>query len=408
MGKFTKALIAHGHDVDVITTGNNGGWRIDNSYIWNIFNNNSNIIYLKSPLSTTKQKIKNFIIKINNMNPGASFWGLSALALAKKKHEINPYDFIVSRDVADKSLFVGWSLYKKYGVPWIAALNDPYPSSLYPPPYNNKKSKYMEFWREKIMRKTLSDATFVMFPSKRLLLYIEKKFGIKYKNNIILPHIGYSAKQRSLSIFEKKKLVILHAGRIHAGRSMDIFIRCFKKAIESYTSLILDVELRFLGKVKEYERKEIAKSEFADIVKFQSTVSYENSLEEMQNADALLLIEAVLQEGIFLPSKFCDYAISGKPLLLFSPKNGTIADIVGREHPGLLGQKEDDVVKGLKAFFNTVILRKGLDRYLCPDPKQFSEERTIDKFLEYITKYNHSPYHIACNNYMAINEAKFN
>ena len=147
------------------------------------------------------------------------------------------------------------------------------------------------------------------------------------------------------------------------------------------SSIIPSVELYFLGELNDNDKKEVANFKFPDSVKFLGSVCYERSLEQMQKASALLLVEAILKDGIFLPSKFCDYAVSAKPMLMFSPKNGTIADIVGKNHPGLLGQTEHEVTKGLELFFRRYTAGNKLQDYLCPDPGQFSERRIVDQFM---------------------------
>jgi hypothetical protein len=71
----------------------------------------------------------------------------------------------------------------------------------------------------------------------------------------------------------------------------------------------------------------------------------------LARADALLLLEAELQEGVFLASKFSDYAVSGRPVLMFSPRDGTVSDHVGGpRHPGFLSQDVEEAANRLARF----------------------------------------------------------
>jgi len=56
------------------------------------------------------------------------------------------------------------------------------------------------------------------------------------------------------------------------------------------------------------------------------TLEYLDTLAEMRRAGALLLLEAAMPEGIFLPSKLPDYCWAGRPLLALSPDIGEVAD----------------------------------------------------------------------------------
>ena len=145
------------------------------------------------------------------------------------------------------------------------------------------------------------------------------------------------------------------------------------------------MKLCFLGDIDEFNKREITRLGLGEIVELEGKVSYEASLAKMQEVKALLLIEAMMEEGVFLPSKFCDYAVSGKPLLLFSPRKGAVADIVGHDHPGLLSQNEHEVFKGLKLFFKIYMSGKNMEKYLCPDAHHFTETKVVDKFVRCIS-----------------------
>ena len=105
----------------------------------------------------------------------------------------------------------------------------------------------------------------------------------------------------------------------------------------------------------------------------------------MAQAAALLLMEATLDEGIYLPSKFCDYSRSGKPLLLFCPEAGTIADLVGGyQHPGFLGQNEKQYGPRIDLFLDRLAQGQNLQDYAYPRPQEFEARTIVDQFLSLI------------------------
>ena len=62
----------------------------------------------------------------------------------------------------------------------------------------------------------------------------------------------------------------------------------------------------------------------------------------MKNFDVLCVIEAKMNEGIFLPSKLSDYSFLNKPILCFSPANGTLVDLINKYGGGIAIDNEDE------------------------------------------------------------------
>ena len=103
----------------------------------------------------------------------------------------------------------------------------------------------------------------------------------------------------------------------------------------------------------------------------------------MSEAHALLIMEAPFKEGIFFPSKFSDYAMSRKPLLIFSPENGTLSDFVGgRRHPGFLGQEESGYREGINRLLERLSRGEGLADYAYASPEYFDPDRVASGLLD--------------------------
>jgi colanic acid biosynthesis glycosyl transferase WcaI len=64
----------------------------------------------------------------------------------------------------------------------------------------------------------------------------------------------------------------------------------------------------------------------SDVVVNTGSMPYEKSLELIGSASVCILVEALVEEGIFLPSKLTDYVAAGKPVLALSPEQGVVAD----------------------------------------------------------------------------------
>jgi hypothetical protein len=71
------------------------------------------------------------------------------------------------------------------------------------------------------------------------------------------------------------------------------------------------------------------------IIEAHPRLPYEQSLDLTRQSHVLVVLEASLDEGIFLPSKFVDYVQVGRPVLAVSPKQGVLADLLCQHGGGL-------------------------------------------------------------------------
>lgn len=87
----------------------------------------------------------------------------------------------------------------------------------------------------------------------------------------------------------------------------------------------------------------------------------------MRASHVLVLIEAPLAEGIFLPSKVTDYVQAGRPILAVSPRNGTLADLLGANGGGLAADctDPDAIYSALRALYDSWA-RGSLAHDYCP------------------------------------------
>jgi len=68
----------------------------------------------------------------------------------------------------------------------------------------------------------------------------------------------------------------------------------------------------------------------------------------------LVVIEAPLSEGIFLPSKFVDYVAVGRPILAVSPGRGAVADFLTEHRGGVAADCTDHeaIAGALRQLYN--------------------------------------------------------
>jgi hypothetical protein len=105
-------------------------------------------------------------------------------------------------------------------------------------------------------------------------------------------------------------------------------LNCF---FEEEPGAISVIHLHIIGKMtKEWKDNSIADS---NIHVYDKRFSYFDSLKIQQNADVLLLLEAVSSVSPFMPGKLADYFIARKPIFALTPKASETTRLLGENYP---------------------------------------------------------------------------
>ena len=101
------------------------------------------------------------------------------------------------------------------------------------------------------------------------------------------------------------------------------------------------IRLDIMGWVNDYTQDLIRKYRLEEYVECPGGFPYLEAVGKMSEYDVLVLVEAILQKGIFFPSKLTDYAQLGKPILAVSPAKGFVHDLLARYGGGILADNAD-------------------------------------------------------------------
>jgi hypothetical protein len=380
--KLARALSEAGVEVTVVTREHPGDRMADSSARW------------KEGIGTVHRlpppgypiKAANYLAKARRRDKDASWFSTAAKKFCVR--ELNPrsFDWVMSRAGNADAMEVALHLKRKYQVPWLASITDPFPYCFYPEPYGAGRAETI-FDRSQAAwtAAALADADHVIFPSERLARHLCQALGLDPgRRPIVSPHIGYPTETKTQPD-PGPKFEVLHTGSIGLPRVKFEFFTALADAVGRLPGLSDQVRINLVGSVAPDLVRRLAESGLEKMIAVRPLVSYDESLGQMARAGALLLLEAPMKEGIFLPSKFCDYAVSGRPLLLFGPETGTISDHVGGlDHPGFLGQQPENYLPGLERFLERVRRGGPLDDYAFPDPDRFAPDRVARDLLEAI------------------------
>lgn len=243
-------------------------------------------------------------------------------------------DWIYARGYPPAAYFLAARSARKYRIPLAVHLSDPWPEYYAPPLYRKNRTVSMAACLERLSweSKVFSEARFITVPSRRLARFLARRVaGLRHKQLVVVPHLlpdeplgGTEAGQNVQRPPEgTAPLRIVHAGTLSEVRKPIAFLLALRKVLDHSPGTIAATFVgprwpRLAGIIRELE--------LAQDVTLVDPVPHLEALKICASGDLLLLIEAPLEEGIFLPSKFVDYVSTGKPILALSPASSEVAD----------------------------------------------------------------------------------
>jgi glycosyltransferase involved in cell wall biosynthesis len=295
--------------------------------------------------TSARSSIRSLLVKVlghQRLRPfdflRSQLWGRSAEARVQKLIGCGKKTVILSRDSLGH--IPALRLAPRLKIPWIADWSDPYPGERYPPPYGGGPTARISPTHQRLLEDVAHHADWITFPSERLREYMLSYLPaeVEHKSSVI-PH-GPALLMPGLSPPQGETFVITHAGSLHPTRSPIPFLTALAAWV---ANLGPSPRVRFdiVGHAHPMVAETVHDLGLDGIVRFVGTLPYGECLHRMAASHVLVLIEAPVREGIFLPSKFVDYVQIGRPILAVSPREGTIADIMNANGGGLVADCTD-------------------------------------------------------------------
>jgi glycosyl transferase family 4 len=265
---------------------------------------------------------------------------------------------------------------------WVAHFSDPWPTEGF---FGRNGRIRRLMWH----RRVINNVNAVTFPCARIATFCKDNQWPASKRNIvptiIVPHLlPMLATNSSTDLTRKSKKVFLHCGSFYGGRQPDNLLRAWARLMARHPELRHKLELRHIGPISEHFKR-VASSEAVEDCAIQvGPCSYQQSLQAMSLASALVLVESVdMAVSIYLPSKFTDYLWACKPIIAISPRSGTIADILGsayslRADPWSVDEIETALVRAVESLDN---LEDKNHRLLASTRQLFLPEKVTRDFI---------------------------
>jgi glycosyltransferase involved in cell wall biosynthesis len=123
---------------------------------------------------------------------------------------------------------------------------------------------------------------------------------------------------------------IVHTGALTPPRAPDQFLEGLSVFVgrEGVDPSMLRVH--FIGLSSPQLGEKLNQYAVAPYCEMHGPVDYSTASGYVSSADVALLIEADLNDGIFLPAKFAEYLQCGRPVMAVGPRNGTVSDLIGQ------------------------------------------------------------------------------
>lgn len=328
--------------------------------------------------STENRKLKKFLNLTDSI-----LWVIKALSIILKLNRKSNFNLIISR-IMPKYGHIPALLFKFHSGKsvWIANWSDPLPKIKSPVPYGFGPEAKTGTLEMLYLKRVFKHADWHTFPSLRLLQYF-KCFTSDLKDNCsVIPHI-IMAQNLEPSPYDtmESPLKVTHVGGLGL-RSPARLIEAYKRLRES-KEYKRKLKFRFVGFIEKEVYDLIDNYLLHEDFYFDGVKTYEETLDAIKSSDIMLVIEAPLKEGIFLPSKVVDYLQFDKPIFSISPSSGVMNDLLTDFGGGIAADcsSVDDIAEKLIYLSeNAGLVRNHKDRFNTDMLKsQFSGKKVINE-----------------------------
>lgn len=305
-----------------------------------------------------------------------SHWAYYALKVAKRLCRQNHYDYVLTKN--SPSLLVGFYLKKHFRLKWAATWNDPYPDYLYPEVYAtfmHGKKDWASLSQIRIINKYVDVH---IFPNNRLRDYLIKEYKVATDKTQVIPHVVLN-NDRIKKDSKHEILRIVHSGNVSFPRDPESFFIGLRQFLNNHEDASIQVDV--IGVTDSKFKNKVSKYQLEDYVHNVGPLSYLDSLRSLSEYDVCLIIEANVQNGLFLPTKVSDFMQMHMPIMTISPQNGVLHDLFVEHNIGYFANVGDpniieNTIEQLYSDF-----RKG---QLTPSvvPKNYKEEEVVFSYLQ--------------------------
>lgn len=256
-------------------------------------------------------------------------WHVFAAPRIAARWKQSDFDCIATFAFPMSTNLLGLWLSKRWQLKWVAFFSDPWTRN----PYFRYGwfAEKVNAWLE---RRVFAAATALVFPSEEMRnRYAAQYPALAEKMRVVSHSFDPSFYVRSTAR-DRGPLLLRYVGNFYGQRTATTFLTALGMLKERGEVAEGDVVFETVGTVsrkhvKLYDRI-VRRYGLQSIVRTRPSVPYATSLQLMQEADVLVLLDAAIDGSVYFPSKLVDYVGAGRPILGLTPENGASARVLRR------------------------------------------------------------------------------
>ena len=258
-------------------------------------------------------------------------------------------DIIYSRSTPFSSAALAMKLKRKYGVPWIMHLSDPWVLS----PFFYHKGSVLKY-HQKMERDCFKNADKITFTSQEQI-GVYKQVYPEYQSKFMwFPNVFDESEIFTNPPLFSPNMSFLHTGNFYGpGRSPDSLLWALERISNHYPKLLKNISFLFTG----YHEPSVDKllKRFESIgVKHLGVLPLEEIYKLQRQSSVLIIIDWQLpkDQAMFLLSKTLDYLAARKPIIAITTSGSTLYKLI----QGVYGQCFDHHdIEGIKKHIVSLI-----------------------------------------------------
>jgi len=267
-------------------------------------------------------------------------WPLGVLKTFLQMDRQEHYRIMMSRVMPPNGHLAGWLIKRaRPDIKWVVYFSDPI--------WNSPFLKFSLGWNKDhrpnwLLMKVFGipakwavrEGDLLVFNNQRLAKYVLGRQYERFRGKVVIAPYGHEGlKPRPAPQRGDGKFRLTHVGQIYGNRSFAGLMAGLEKLQKEEPELFDRLEIQQVGFMCQSEMDRVNASPAASAVTLVGQVPYQESLEEMYQADCLLVIDPVFDDpkkNIYVPGKLYDYMFTGRPILCIAERDSATGDVAGK------------------------------------------------------------------------------
>lgn len=332
--QFSKYLPDYGWDPSILSVRNDLHYRKDTTLLSSIPRGQRIARGYRLPIFSTIRKLARGPVRLQpllySFLDAQYDWVPDAIKIGGKIIERRSYQAIIATAPPYSSLRVARALKKKYKIPIIADLRDPYST--------NELMKWPTKWHKKYYslyeRRLLAGFDHLITTNESHSVDLSETIGLP-KSRITMITNGYDPDDFAFKAENppNDRFVIGYVGSIYGKVSPRSFFKSLNLALKQRPDIRELIDVVFVGNMQnDFVKREAKRMDVDDVISIRGYVSHSEAVSILHQCHVLVQFGGMVSRSF--PAKIFEYAASGRPTLNFDhPK--VFGDFITRNGLGI-------------------------------------------------------------------------